>query len=81
MVKISREIAKLKELAVPPLAETDDVCVWEYVPEKPTTEAMTELKNELHDQKDINAALNIELERVNNQISTLKRFNPLVLHN
>ena len=72
--RINREIAKLKELATPPLAESDFVVDQGYIPEKTAVETVTELNRELTDQKDINSALSIELERANQQLLTLKEI-------
>eukprot|EP01084_Bolivina_argentea_P299091 515533_1 len=72
--KITREIAKLKELAIPPLEESELVDLAVYVPDKPAVELIAELKGELTDQEDINSALNMEVQNLRDQYETIKEI-------
>ena len=72
--KITREIAKLKELAVPPLGESD-FFEMAYEPEKSAVDTIGTLEDELSNQKDINSALNMEIERWKEQYETIVEIN------
>lgn len=71
--RISREIKKLKELALPPLGESD-FFESTYVPPQSAVETIGTLEADLSDQKDINSALNMEIEKLKEQYETIKEI-------
>merc|ERR1712228_386630 len=55
------------------------LCESSYIPQKPATEIIDELRNELSGQNDINSALQMEVTNLRNQYETIKEIQAMGL--